>query len=131
MSLLDENITECLDDVLVSYEYIEQYLKIYSWYDQSKYPESYLRAMPVHIRYMKKCGKDNSGISIMKLDGFNIRQFRIIEKEDGCHIEFPDIRPGLRIIYLITMNEKFEIPKWLTRMANIDDFAVAILYGMK
>ena len=28
MSLLDENIIECLDDVFVPYEYIEQYLKI-------------------------------------------------------------------------------------------------------
>lgn len=130
MSLLDENITECLDDVLVPYEYIEQYLKKYTWYDKLKLDslDEIRDGQAKFISYFRAVDLDNKQY---KLNGLTARKFKLTDEEGRCHIRFPFHNIGTRILYLITNDQYFEIPKWLKRMGKVDNFAVAILYGTK
>ena len=130
MSLLDENITECLDDVLVPYEYIEQYLKKYTWYDELKLDSlNEIRdGQAKFISYFRAIDLDNKQY---KLNGLTARKFKLTDEDGLCHIRFPFHNIGTRILYLITNDQYFEIPKWLKRMGKVDNFAVAILYGTK
>lgn len=133
MSLLDENIVDCLDDVLVPYEYIEQYLKKYTWYDDLKLDsldlDSFRYDYIKFIQYFKAIDLDNKQYI---LNGLTARKFKLTNEEGRCHIRFPfHNNYGTRILYLITNDQYFEIPKWLKLMGKVDNFTVAIIYGTK
>lgn len=136
MSLLDENITECLDDILIPYEDIKQYLKKYTWYDELKLDSLHeIRwdvAKSIYIKYFEAVDLDNKQYQY-KVNGLVAKKFKLIDEGGICHIRFPfhDHDFGTRILYLITNDQYFEIPKWLNRMSKVDNFAVAILYGTK